>query len=312
MTPGLSSDEQPLGDRLVDAVNRAAGVHPGHRALHAKGIGATGTFTATGEATAITTAAHLQAGSVPVTVRFSNGSGNPDQADGARDGRGFAVRFHLLDGSNTDLVTLSLPVFFVRTVDDFLAFTAARVPDPATGQPDLNRILAFLGEHPEAQPAAELSIAAEAPASYTSIPYHGVHAFWFIDADGRRQAIKYRWEPDAGVATIPDDRAADLDPGYLGAELRSRLAESSASFTLHIVAGADDDPTDDPTAAWPDDRPSIVAGQLTLEDVADDQATVDSLIFDPTRTTAGIECTDDPILLARAEAYGTSYSRRQG
>jgi catalase len=208
-------------------------------------------------------------------------------------------------------VTLSLPVFFVRTVADFPAFTAARVPDPETGQPDFDKILAFMGEHPEAQTAAELSISAEAPVSYTTLRYHGVHAFFLVDADGNRRSVRYRWEPDAGVATIADDAAAGLDPNYLATELHARLDEGPASFTLHLVLGTDDDPTDDATAAWPDDRPSLVAGQLRLDAVAPDQQAVDDLIFDPTRVTAGIECSEDPILAARAEAYGTSYTRRQ-
>jgi catalase len=302
-----------LGDRLVDALNALSGVHPGRRAAHAKGIGATGTFTSTGEAAAMTVAAHLQGDTtVPVSVRFSNGTGTPGLADGARDGRGFATRFHLPDGTDTDLVTLSLPVFFVRTVEDFLAFTAARVPDPETGQPDFDKILAFMGEHPEARTAAELSMSAEAPVSYTTLRYHGVHAFFLVDADGERQPIRYRWEPDAGVATVPDADAADLDPDYLAAELRARLGEGTASFTLHLALGTADDPTDDATAAWPDDRPSVVAGRLTLDSVPDDQAAIDGLIFDPTRVTAGIECSEDPILAARAEAYGASFARRQG
>jgi catalase len=302
--------EPSLGDRLVDAVNAAAGVHAGRRALHAKGVGATGAFFATGEAADLSTARHFRPGSVPVTVRFSNGSGNPTAPDGARDGRGFATRFQLPDGSSTDLVALSLPVFFVRTVDDFLELTAARVPDPETGQPDVKRIVSFVAEHPEAQPALEASLAAEAPVSYTTLRYHGVHTFFLVDGDGTRRPVRYRWEPDAGVATVPDDQAGDLDPDYLATELRERLAGGPAWFTLRLVLGADDDPLDDPTAAWPDDRPSIVAGQLRLNEVAPDQSTVDRLLFDPTRVTDGIECSADPILAARADAYGASYQRR--
>jgi catalase len=306
----VSSDEERLGDRLIDAVNAASGVHPGRRALHAKGIGATGRFTATGDAASFTVAPHLQAGSVPVTVRFSNGSGNPRQPDATRDGRGFATRFHLADGSSTDLVTLTLPVFFVRTIDDFLELTAARVPDPDTGEPDVGKIIEFVAAHPEAQAAVEASIAAEAPVSYATQRYHGVHTFFLVDADGARHPIHYRWEPDAGVATIPDAETDGLDPDYLAAELRERLGPGEAAFTLHLALGADDDPTDDPTAAWPDDRPDVVAGRLVLDEVAPDQATVDSLIFDPTRVTAGIETSADPILAARSVAYGTSYARR--
>jgi catalase len=306
------STEVALGDRLIDAVNAAAGVHAGRRALHAKGIGATGTFFATGEAADLSTARHFRPGSIPVTVRFSNGSGNPTVPDSARDGRGFATRFHLPDGSSTDLVTLSLPVFFVRTVEDFLELTAARVPDPETGQPDVKRIVSFVAAHPEAQAALELSLGAEAPVSYATTSYHGVHTFFLVDAEGTRRPIRYRWDPDAGVATIPDAETADLDADYLSAELRDRLADGPAWFTLRLTLGSADDPTDDPTAAWPDDRPTIVAGQLRLDEVAPDQSVVDRLLFDPTRVTDGIECSTDPILAARAEAYGASFQRRTG
>lgn len=308
MTDGAAQD---LGEQLVQAVEAAAGVYPGHRTLHAKGTPALGTFTSSGDAARLTTAAHLQPGAVtPVEVRFSNGSANPHQADGARDGRGLSVKFRLADGTATDIVALTLPVFFVRTVPDFLALMAARVPDPATGEMDLHKVFAFLGEHPEAGRAAELSITAPAPASYAQVRYFGVHAFWFVAADGRRTKVRYRWEPDAGEATLTDDEAAAQDPGYLAAELAERLAAGPASFTLHLVIGTDADDETDPTVEWPADRDEVVAGRLQLTGRPTDPQDVEKLIFDPVRVTPGIECTDDEILHARSAAYGASYARR--
>ena len=112
-----------LGEQLVDAVQAVTGVHPGHRVLHAKGVGAEGWFRSSGAAARLTTAAHLQPGAdVGVVVRFSNGSAEPAAHDGAHDGRGMATKFRLDDGSSTDIVALSLPVFFVRTTDDFIDF----------------------------------------------------------------------------------------------------------------------------------------------------------------------------------------------
>lgn len=308
------ADEEPLGERLVAAIHAVTAPTPGHRALHAKGIGVTGRFEASGDAGSLTKAQHLQPGAnVPVTVRFSNGSGDPTQADEARDGRGFSTRFHLPDGSNTDLVTLTLPVFFVRTVDDFLTLMASRVPDPETGQPDFEKMFAFIGAHPEANRAVELSMNAPNPKSYATLEYHGVHAFWMENDAGERQAIKYHWSPDAGVEVLDSEGALDADPDYLQVELRTRLAEKlPASFTLHLQLAGDGDPVDDPTTEWPDDRPTVVAGRLILDDVPDDQAAIDGLIFDPTRVTDGIECSDDEILRARAEAYGASYTLRRG
>ena len=225
-------------------------------------------------------------------MRFSNGSADPDAHDGARDGRGMATKFRLDDGSSTDIVALSLPVFFVRTTDDFVEFVKAREPDPATGEMDLDRVLAFLGAHPEAQLAAELSVAALAPASYSQVTYHSVHVFWMVDADGGRHPVRYRWEPAAPGDGLPDDEALARPRDYLTDALAADLEAGPVRFDLHVVEGQPGDPVGDPTAPWPDDRPSRVAGTLELTALAD----AEPLIFDPTRVTDGIECSDDPIL----------------
>ena len=304
-------DAGDLGERLVQAVEAASGVYPGHRTLHAKGAPALGMFTSSGGVASLTTAAHLQPGVVtPVEVRFSNGSANPGQADGTRDGRGFAVKFRLADGTSTDLATLTMPVFFVRTAADFIALMAAGVPDPATGEMDLKKVLAFIGEHPEAGRAAESAISAPAPVSYARVRYYGVHGFWFIAADGTRTKIRYRWEPDAGEAALTDEEAAAQDPDYLGTELAARLASGTASFTLHVIIGTGADDETDPTIEWPADRDEIVAGSLVLTGQPADPDDIDKLIFDPVRVTPGIETSADEILHARSAAYGASYTRR--
>src|SRR3954462_15348429 len=95
---------------LVDAIGKAGGTHPGHRAAHAKGVVLAGTFTPTEDARALTRAAQFAGDPVRVTVRFSNGGANPDSNDAAvGDGRGMATKFYLPDGSTTDIVGLSLP-----------------------------------------------------------------------------------------------------------------------------------------------------------------------------------------------------------
>jgi catalase len=216
------------------------------------------------------------------------------------------VKFRLADGSSTDIVSLSLPVFFVRTTDDFVEFVDARRPDPETGQPDLDRILAFLGAHPEAQLAAELSVGAPIPASYGGVTFHSVHVFWLVGADGERRPVRYRFEPVVDVPPLDEAAALALPQNYLSERLAADLAVAPLAFDLVLVLGEPGDPTDDPTAPWPDDRGTVVAGRLELAAPAD----TEPLIFDPTRVTAGIECSDDPILHARSAAYGASYAYR--
>ena len=154
-----------LAAEIVDAINELSGRHEGSRATHAKGTLLTGIFTGTPEGAALTRAAHLQGEPMRVTARFSNGGGDPGGPDHGQERRGLAVKVYLPDGSTTDLVALNLPVFFVRTVEDFLAFTRSRVPDPETGQPDLAKVGAFLEQHPETLPAVTAALAPERPAS---------------------------------------------------------------------------------------------------------------------------------------------------
>jgi catalase len=115
-----------FAETVVDAINEVSGAHPGHRAAHAKGTLMAGSFSAAPRAAELTTAMHMQGDRVRVTARLSNGGGNPQIPDYAREARGLAVKFYLPDGSTTDIVGLTLPCFFVRTVEDFLDFTNAR------------------------------------------------------------------------------------------------------------------------------------------------------------------------------------------
>src|SRR4029079_18202297 len=78
---------------LVGALNGVFGVHPGMRAAHTKGFCATGQFTPTPDAAALSKAPHF-AKPVPVTARFSLGGGNPQAADNEKGNvRGMALRF---------------------------------------------------------------------------------------------------------------------------------------------------------------------------------------------------------------------------
>ena len=94
----MAYETQLDGATAVDVINASFGRHPRRRALHAKGIWCRGTFRATPEAAALSRAAHLQGGDVPVLARLSNGGGNPKCPDYAPDVRGLAVKFELPGG----------------------------------------------------------------------------------------------------------------------------------------------------------------------------------------------------------------------
>jgi catalase len=302
-----------LAAQVVDGINAVSGSHAGHRAAHAKGTLCAGAFKAAPDAARLTRAAHMQGEEVRATVRISNGSGDPGVPDYAREGRGMAVKLYLADGGKTDLVAVNLPVFFARTPEDFLEFTRARKPDPETGEPDLERVGAWLQAHPEAVPAVEASITALPPASYAQCGYNGIHAFRWTASEGDSRYVRFRWEPEAGVETLSHDEAREQGPDYLQREILERLESGPAAFRLVVQIAEPGDPVDDPTAAWPEERESVEVGRLELRGPEPERERGgDILVFDPTRVTDGIECSDDPILLFRPKAYSVSVERRTG
>ena len=302
-----------LAEQAVDAINDISGRHPGHRAAHARGVLCTGEFTASELARELTKAAHMTGEPVRATIRFSNGSGNPEAPDYERDGQGMAVKLYLADGSKTDFVALTLPVFFVRTVEDFLEFTRARKPDPETGQPDPSKVVPFMEAHPEAMPAVQAALGADPPASYATRVYNGIHAFRWTNAGGESRYVRYRWEPEAGVASLERDEARERGPDYLREEILERLERGPAAFRLLVQVAEEGDPLDDPTAAWPDERELVEVARLEVTGPETERERGgDILVFDPTRVTDGIECSDDPILHVRRPAYAVSVERRTG
>jgi catalase len=297
-----------FADEVVDAINDISGRHEGHRAAHAKGTLLTGTFTPSDSG--LTTAAHMSGEPVRVTARFSNGGGDPGIPDYAREGRGLALKFYLPDGSKTDIVALSLPCFFVRTPEDFLDFTRARKPDPETGQPDLEKVGAWVGEHPEAVAAIQAAMSADPPESYATVAYNSIHSFRWTAPDGTERWVRYRFEPEEGERTLAPDAAKALGRDYLQDEIAAR---SSTVFRLFVVIADDGDAVDDPTVAWPEERERVEVGRLELTGPETEREQGDDiLVFDPTRVTEGIDLSDDRILRFRPRAYAASVTRRSG
>jgi catalase len=295
----------------LEAVN--GGPHRGFRAVHAKGTVCKGTFTPTAEGASLSRAAHLQGDPVEATVRFSNASGDPRTSDANPiAGRGMAVKFHLPDGEATDIVSVPLVVFLARTPEDFLALTRARIPDPETGQPDPEKLGALLAEHPETAAALQKGLPKLAPTtSYATSDYRALHAFCLVDADGGRHWGRYTWEPEEGTEYLSEEQRQVASGDYLQEEIRQRLAEEIARFTLEFALANEGDPLDDPTAEWEGEHEVLELGELEVIEVIEEADTPERpLIFDPMRLTDGIEPSDDPILAARPKAYSVSIERR--
>ena len=297
--------------QLVETMRALAGSHPGFRAAHAKGIVCSGTFRASPDARRVTRAPHLQGQTIPTVIRFSNSGGNPDVHDGLAGVRAMSVKFQLAGGKSTDVLANSIEGFPVRTPEEFLAFLRAQLPDPATGKPAPDAVPRFLESHPTARAFIERLTKKPVPASYAQASYHAEHAFLFTAADGTSRFGRYRWIPEAGEAYLSPDDAGKRSSNFLRDELESRLRNGPAVFRLLLQLAAQNDPTDDVTALWPEDRPLSELGRLEVTAISPTSAADERrLVFDPTNRTDGIDLSADPILLVRSAAYSISYDDR--
>jgi catalase len=297
----------PTAQDLVDALNGVFGRHPGVRAAHSKGLCLTGRFTPSAEAASLSKAPQF-ASSKSIIARFSLGGGNPQAPDNAQDNvRGLAVHFDLGNGSSSDLVMISAPMFFVQTPEMFVELLATL----KTG--DQDKINAFFQAHPESTRQKAWLTSHPVPASYAGVAYWGVHGFTFTNAAGEKQLIKYKAIPEAGERGLSPEQATQKGADFYAAELKDRLAKGPVTFDLVAIHGKEGDPTNEPTQRWEgeDERPTTPLGKITIESIAPDD-TCNAFSFLPGNLPDGITGpTDDPIFAARSPAYIVSLSRRK-
>ena len=197
---------------------------PGRRPVHTIGIGVKGKFVASDVARTYCIAEHFDGKPVDASIRFSNGLGGLEQHDGWSDVRGMAVRFHLKNGTGSDLIATTLGEFFVRNVKDFFDFSEIAKREPFRRRHWLLKIFDFLQlKIPSRDPypgetqsidAGALRYANQhrfsqlgifqvgligAPESYARASYHAVHTFWVTAPDGVRRPVRFYWQPVAGV-----------------------------------------------------------------------------------------------------------------
>jgi catalase len=303
--------QETVAVQIVDQFNTLFGRHPHTRANHATGAVFEGTFTPAPGADKLSSANFLTGAPTPVTVRFSNGGGIPDVADQnpAIGGiRGMAVKLHLSDGGETDIVAISANGFPVATGEDFLGLLRAvgeSGPDAAKPTP----IEQFLGAHPAA--LAFVTAPKPMPVSFGTLPYFGVNAFKFTNAAGETRFGRWRLVPVAGAAFVSDDEAATREPHALADTLRAAVATAPVKFRLQVQVAAEGDPTGDASKVWPDDRPVVDLGEIAVTKALDTAAIENQLLFLPTNLTEGIDISDDPLIELRTESYAESFGRRQ-
>jgi catalase len=302
------ADDPQLTTQIVDALNKVYGSHPGFRANHAKGVVVEGSFKASADAAKLSRAVLFSGSTVPVTVRFSDSGGLPAVPDGSpgANPHGMAIKYHLPNGTDTDMVIVSLKFFPVGSGEDFrdlLLAIAASGPDAAKP----TKFDQFKDSHPSVGKAFGT---VATPGSFAEEEYYGIDAFNLVDKAGHKQAVRYQMVPEK-LVHLTAQEAAKKAPDFLVEDLPKRIAQKPVVFHLKAQLAAPGDQTKDPSQPWPEDRKVVELGVLTLDKpVADSLEAQKKLLFLPTQLVDGIELSDDPLPSIRTGAYAISFSRR--
>ena len=296
---------------LVNQFEATGGKFEGYRRSGAKGVCATGEFTGTEAARALSSASVFSGKPVPVSARFSIGGGNPQAPDNAKSQRNMALVFDLPGGEQWIQGNINAPVFGSSSPQQLLDLLVSRQPDPATKAADPAKVKAFNDANPEVLLQGRYFASQPVPASFASVNYWGVHAYGFVNAGGSKQFGKWIYEPVDGVAGLTDDEVKSRGPTFLFADLRERAKAGKVAFNLNLELAEPGDKLDSATVPLPAGRKKVTLGTLRITSVSEDAGgACVTTNFNPMVMPKGIEPSADPMLAARAAPYVVSRGRR--
>ena len=297
-------------DKLVSALQTSGGDHPGYRRNHAKGVCVAGYFESNGALASYSRAQVFAAGRTDFVGRLAIPGGNPYAPDSSVPVRSFALRLTQPDGQQWRTGLNNIPVFPVATPEAFYEQVKATTPDPATHKPDPARVKAFFASHPETGAFLSWAKTAKPSASFATETYYSLNAFYLVDANGEKHAVRWQAVPDSpGAEATGDPNDAD----YLTQDLSSRLAKGPLRWHLVMTFADPGDVVDNATVQWPSTRRTVDAGTLVVErEQSQEGGPCQDVNYDPTVLPDGMLVTGDPLLPARSAAYAKSYALRTG
>lgn len=295
------------------------------RKPHAKGSGAFGELTITGDVSAYTKAAVFAKGAkTRMLARFSTVAGEAGSPDTWRDVRGFALKFYTTEG-NWDLVGNNTPVFFLRDPMKFPHFIRSQKRMPDSGLRDQNMQWDFWTLNPEsAHQVTYLMGDRGLPRSWRFMNGYGSHTYMWINEAGEKFWVKFHFHTDQGVENwsgADAEKIAGEDADFHRRDLFDAIKGGDfPSWRLSVQVMPYDEAKDyrinpfDLTKIWPHaDYPLIEVGTMTLnENPQNFFAQIDQASFAPSNIVPGIGFSPDRMLLARVFAYADAHRARVG
>ena len=293
---------------FIALFEKLSGKHPGMRKAHANGVCAKGVFTPNKALAAHSSSPVFAQESIPATVRFSLGGGNPNADERAAGTRGMAIQLNLPNGAKHNIVGNNTPVFAAKNPDIFFGLLERLVPDE-NGQVDYAKLGQYIAQNPSTQRLAAWNQQVQTPYSYANTEFFGLHTFFMTDENGKETKFRWHTTPDLGVQAMDKETAAKLETPFLAKRLQQQLADGeTVSYTVTYALGTEADTNVDPSQPWPADRPTKKMGSLVITSAGDNEC--DNINFDPNVVGEGFKTSDDPVLKMRSPAYAVSFGKR--
>ncbi len=296
------------------------------RVVHAKGSGAYGTLTVTGDITPYTKADLFSEVGKQTSCffRFSTVAGERGAADAERDVRGFAMKFYTREG-NWDLVGNNTPVFFVRDPYKFPDFIHSQKRDPKTNLRNPTAMWDFWSLSPESLHQVTMLFSDRGiPKSYRHMNGYGSHTYSFINAAKQRFWVKFHLKTLQGIEFLTDEQAAAV----IGGDRESHQADLFDAIErgdfpkwrvfVQVMPEADAERTPynpfDLTKVWPHGQyPLMEVGVVELNRNPDNYfAEVEQSTFSPANQVPGIGHSPDKMLQFRIVSYADAHRYRLG
>ena len=295
------------------------------RTVHAKGLGAFGTLTITGDISKYTKANCLQPGvKTDMLARFSTVAGELGAADAERDVRGFALKFYTAEG-NWDLVGNNTPVFFVRDAYKFPDFIHTQKRHPRTNIRSPTAMWDFWTLSPETLHQVTILMSDRGlPTSPMHMNGYGSHTYSLINAKGERHWVKFHFKTQQGHEFYTNREAE----GVVGKNRESSQAalfgaieaQECPRWTMQVQIMPEGDVGKhwynpfDLTKVWPHaDYPPIDVGFFELDRNAENYfQQIELAAFSPSNVVPGISWSPDKMLQARIFSYADAHRHRLG
>lgn len=295
------------------------------RRMHAKGSGAFGTLTITGDITQYTKADALQPGKkTDCFVRFSTVAGERGAADAERDIRGFALKLYTEEG-NWDIVGNNTPVFFIRDVHSFAGLNRAVKRDPHTNMRSPQNQWDYWTMLPESFQQRTIVMSDRGiPASYRTMHTYGEHTYSFYNKENKRVWCKFHFRTQQGIKNLTNQEAAEIIAKDRESHQRDLFEAINKGdypkWTFYVQIMTEEQAKNhyenpfDITKVWRHkEYPLIEVGVLELNRNPENYfADVEQAAFTPAHVVPGVGFSPDRLLQGRLFSYGDAHRYRLG